>query len=89
MNTFVLCSTGQRFIFTEVTFYKIHILVNPNLIPNSNSNSPALFQNVPKGSKSKQTQFKTSEDLVKSETNFNVVVLKRKYNLIVSEALKL
>ena len=21
------CSTGQRFIFTEVTFYKIHILV--------------------------------------------------------------
>ena len=22
------CSTGQRFIFTEVTFYKIHILNN-------------------------------------------------------------
>ena len=22
------CSTGQRFIFTEVTFYKIHILVS-------------------------------------------------------------
>ena len=25
------CLTGQRFIFTEVTFYKIHILVDTNI----------------------------------------------------------
>ena len=30
------CSTGQRFIFTEVTFYKIHILINsPKRSPNN------------------------------------------------------
>jgi hypothetical protein len=26
------CSTGQRFIFTEVTFYKIHILAKGSVL---------------------------------------------------------
>ena len=53
-----------------------------------------MFQNVPKVSKIKQTQFKSSEDPVKGQTNYNVVhlmrnVLHKCQNLILKRLLKI
>lgn len=53
-----------------------------------------MFQNVPKVSKIKQTQFKSSEDPVKGQTNYNVVhlmenMLHKCQNLILKCLLKI
>ena len=63
-------------LLSSISFKK-YFKFNPNSI--SNANSPAIFQKIPKGSKTfqkKQTQFKSSNDLLKSETNCNDVFLK-------------
>jgi len=63
-------------LLTSTDFY------TSNSISILNSNSPAFFQNVLKVSESKQVNiFKTSEELIKSEINCNVVFLKRKINI--------